>query len=82
MKLLIELKNLENKRNELQEKLEKQKLKVGDEVHFLYYKPFIGYKITRAKIIDTNVSIYDDGYAYEIKLKTVKQGQLIIKMCS
>lgn len=72
MELILELKNLENKRIELQEKLKKQKLKIGDEVNFIYYKPFVGYKIKKAKIVDTNVSIYDDCYNYKLKLENGK----------
>lgn len=72
MEILLELKNLENKRIELQEKLKKQKLKKGDEVSFLYYKPFVGYKIKKAKIVDTNVSFSNTGYDYKVKLENGK----------
>ena len=72
MKLILELKNLENKRLELQEQLKKQNLKKGDEVNFLYYKPFVGYKIKKAKIVDTNVTIYDTSYDYKLELENGK----------
>ena len=72
MKLLLELKNLENKRLEVQEQLKKQNLKKGDEVNFIYYEPFVGYKITKAKIIDTDVGIYDTGYNYKLELENGK----------
>lgn len=72
MEIILELKNLENKRTELQDKLKEQKLKKGDEVNFLYYKPFVGYKIKKAKIVDTDVSIYDTGYNYKIELENGK----------
>lgn len=72
MEIILELKNLENKRTELQEQLKKQKLKKGDEVNFLYYKAFVGYKIEKAKIVDTDVSIYDTGYDYKLELENGK----------
>ena len=72
MKLILELKNIENKRLELQEELKKQNLKIGDKVNFIYYKPFVGYKIKKAKIVDTNVSVYDTGYNYKLKLENGK----------
>ena len=73
MGLILELKNLQNKKLELQEKLKKQNLKIGDKVNFICYKPFVGYKIKKAKIIDTNVSTYDTSYDYKLKLKNGKK---------
>jgi hypothetical protein len=72
MELILELKNLQNKKLELQEKLKKQNLKIGDEVNFIYYEPFVGYKIKKAKIVDTNVGVYDASYNYELKLENGK----------
>ena len=72
MELILELKNLENKRLEVQEQLKKQNLKKGDKVNFIYYKPFVGYKVTKAKIVNTNVSIYDISCNYELRLENGK----------
>ena len=72
METIVDLMNLENKRLEIQSKLEKQKIKIGDNVNYLYYKPFVGYKIKKAKVIDTDVSIYDEAYSFKLQLKNGK----------
>lgn len=72
METIVDLMHLQNKRIEIQSNLEKQKIKIGDNVDYLYYKPFVGYKIKKAKVIDTKVTTYDECYSFKLKFKNGK----------
>lgn len=72
METIVDLMHLQNKRVEIESNLKKQKIKIGDSVDYLYYKPFVGYKIKKAKVIDTDVTVYDECYSFKLKFKNGK----------
>lgn len=67
------LKDLLNEKNRLEFLLKKQNLKVGDKVHYMYNKPFLGYKLKSGIIVEKDINFFGATYDYRILLENGKK---------
>lgn len=77
--MILEKVKLKNKLSDLEDKLKKQDIKIGDIVNVIYYEPFESYKTKIGKVIGLKPTMYDTSYSFKVEFKD-KEVRLVDKI--
>ena len=76
--MILEKVNLKNKLSDLEDKLKKQDIEIGDIVTVIYYEPFDCYKTKVGKVIGLKPTMYDTSYDLKVEFEN-KEIKLVDK---